>query len=145
MADWIESVFSEFWNVVGGIIGAIIALIYPIIDILSFLVIVFIIDCIIGIFEAKCISREKFTTKKIWNGTVLRMVFSLIVISLLFRLECIYGIGFAGLHKIAGGFFTGVIIISILHNMYKITKWKAILTIVETIKKKMKIKNNTIE
>lgn len=145
MTRWIESVFTDFWNVVGGIIGAIIAYLYPIHDILAFLIIVFIVDFIVGLWASKVLRKEKFSASKVWNGTITRMLFSILIIILLFVWGNIYSLNFAGLHNVAGGFLSGIIIISILQNMYKITKWKVILSIVETIKKKMKIKNDTIE
>lgn len=140
--DWIEQTMSHFCTFITGIFGSIIAYLFPVKDIVNFLVLLFILDFLFGFWAAHKIKQERFIVKKVWDGTIIRMLFSIILIVLLYLWGDLYQTSMEISYKIVGGFISGVVIVSIIQNMYKLTRWSLFVDIIEFAKSRFYIKPN---
>lgn len=140
--DWIEQTISDFCTFITGIFVSVIAYLFPVKDIVNFLVLLFILDFLFGFWVAHKINHERFIVKKVWDGTILRMLFSIVLIILLYLWGDLYQMSMETSYKIVGGFISGVVLVSIIQNMYKLTQWSLFVNIIEFIKSRFYIKPN---
>ena len=80
--------------------------------------------------------------KKVWDGTIIRMLFSIVLIVLLYLWGDLYQTSMETSYKIVGGFISGVVIVSIIQNMYKLTRWSLFIELIEFVKGRFYIKPN---
>lgn len=143
--EWIEQTTSNIWSFLSGVIGSILAFFLPIKDIVNVMVFFFILDVIFGYWAARKLRGERFSAALIWNTTMPRMVLSIIVIMGTYIWENVYyGIG-GNTYKMIGGFISGVLLVSIIQNGYKITEWSVFNQLIEIVKNKLPIKNKEDE
>lgn len=121
-----ETLLKAFIDAIAGLFGIILGYFLPIQDIANFLFIVFIVDMLCGYWAARKIDKEKFSPKKVWNTTVLYMLAAFIIISLLFSWDKTFHQETVPTYMLAGWAFGGLLIASIMKNLYKITNWGVI-------------------
>ena len=136
-----EYFFKDLYIFLVGCFISIIGYMFPVKNIIHLLVIFFILDVFFGFLAAKKIRKEKFSVKIIWENTIPRMLFSIVLISCAYLWDVVYEQEFISTYKIIGWFITGVLFYSIIENGYQITKWSIFIQLKETIKDK--VKNST--
>ena len=116
-------IVNDVWTWISGLLAVTVGFFMPIKDIVHLLILFFAIDVVIGYISARKVEGEKFSTRKIWNTTIPRMILSLTLIVLAFMWDKVYEVSFMSTHYIVGWFISGVLLSSIAKNMYRITKW----------------------
>lgn len=117
--DWV----TNAWNFSVGIAMTLIAQLIPIKNIVHLVLFFFILDVFIGIWKARKIDKLKFNPRVVWEKTAPRVLFSVTLIVILFMWDTVYKQEFIRSYNIAGWFISGLLIASIVENMYKITGW----------------------
>jgi len=141
--EWIENTISNFWVFLTGVLGSLFAYFLPIKDVVNYMVLFFIIDVLVGYWTARKIRGERFKASKIWEATIPRMLLSIILIMGAYIWENVY-YGVAGnTYKIIGGFISGILLVSIAQNGYKLTKWNVFISIVDIIENRFKNEKKT--
>ncbi len=117
--EWLTNVY----NFLGGIIMIILGYLLPIKDLIHFITLLFILDVVIGYWWARKRERAKFKTKIIWNKTMPRWLFSVIILGLLYYWDKVHHQDWVSSYYVGGYFLSGTIIASIVDNALKITGW----------------------
>ncbi len=143
--EWIEHTTSNIWSFLSGVIGSILAYFLPIKDIVNVMIFFFILDVIFGYWAARKLRGERFSAALIWSTTIPRMVLSIIVIMGTYIWENVYYEMGGNTYKMIGGFISGVLLVSIIQNGYKITEWNVFNQLIEIVKSKLLIKNKEDE
>lgn len=134
-----NNTFNDVCSFFSGLFFSIIGFFVPVKNIVHFLLLLFLLDVIFGVWNSKKIKKDKFQPKLIWEKTMPRLLISLIVIICLFIWDTVYSQNLIHTYNIIGWFISGVLIYSIGENAYNITKWQAInvsrLIIWRTVKK----------
>jgi len=95
----------------------------PIKDLVNMVLVIFAIDMVVGWWTARKLRGESFSPKIIWEKTVPRVAFSLLLIVLCFWLDTTCKQNFLPTYNYIGWFISGLVIWSIGENGYKLTKW----------------------
>jgi hypothetical protein len=127
---------APFFKLVTGLAFAVWGYFAPTFDIILALLVFFIADMIFGFLVARKFRGEKFKVKIVWENTIVRLLISVVTILLLFVWDSVFSQDFVSTYNIAGWFISGVVIFSILENMYKLTKWMLIPRLMDLINKK---------
>lgn len=135
--EYIWQWLTNFYNFVGGVIMAFLGYLLPIKDVVNFMMFLFVLDVVFGYLKARKIDKEKFRVRLIWEKTIPRMLFSVIIIAVLFVWDNVHRQSFVESYNIAGWFISGLLIVSVLENMYKITGWTVLPFLSSFIKKKI--------
>ncbi len=123
--SYIYEWLTDAYNFTVGLLMSILGYFLPIKDIMQFMLLLFLADVVFGYLRARKVEKAKFQPKIIWNKTVPRLLFTVIIISLLYRWDSVYEQEFVKTYSIAGWFVSGLLIASIAKNMYDITNWNA--------------------
>lgn len=134
--------FKDTFTTIIGIFTTFIGYLFPIKNIIHLLIIFFIFDVVFGYWAARVIKKERFSVKLIWEHTMPRMAISIIIIICTFMWDKEYHQDVLYTHKIVGWFVSGVLLVSIIDNAYKITKWRAFPQIGKLISTVTKEKTN---
>jgi hypothetical protein len=140
--DWFKNLFLEIWNLVAGLFFTILGYFIPISNIVHALVIIFIVDSFFGYLAARKCRNEKFSKKIIFNTTVFRMLSVIILLSMTYIWDKEFGQGIISTPNAIGWFISGVLIVSISKNMYKILNWKPLENLVEMLTDVLKSKTD---
>lgn len=135
---WIDKMLTEFWALMSGGIMAILSYFTPIKDIVNLMLLLFIVDVIFGFWANRKTRGERFTASKIWETTIPRMTISLILVIAAFLWDYVYGTNGFCTHRVIGGFISGVLLVSIAQNGYKITDWSLFVTIAQIVESQFK-------
>ncbi len=119
--DWLTNVY----HFVGGLVMSLLGYLLPIEGLIQFMTILFITDVIFGYWKARKFDKAKFQARIIWNKTMPRWLFSVVILALLFYWDKLHHQDFINTYYVAGYFLSGVVIMSIAENALKITGWKA--------------------
>jgi len=120
-----------------GAFTAVIGYFLPIRDLVHLVILFFVVDMLFGYWAARKLRGEKFSTKIVWQTTFPRMLISLILILMAFLWDTTCKQEYLPTYNIIGWFISGILIFSIAKNGYKITKWKAFLSIEGVFEKKI--------
>lgn len=112
----------------------------PIKDMVNFMVALFIIDVVIGYITAKKLRKERFQVKIIWEHTMPRLALSLVLTICTYVWDTVYKVEVVSTYAIISWFISGLLIVSIAHNSYKLTKWDAFKTLGTMFERKTKNK-----
>lgn len=115
----------------------------PIKDIMNLLIFFFVLDVFFGYLAARKLRNERFSVKIIWNHTIPRMLVSIVLVTAAYMWDTIYNQDFVKTYKIIGWFISGVLLVSIAMNGYKITKWSIFLFVGHLVGKNLKNKIDT--
>ncbi len=140
--EYIYEWITNAYNTTMGIIMALLGYLLPVKDIMLFMIILFLADVLFGYWRAKKIDRAKFQPKIIWNKTVPRLFITVTIITLLFVWDNVYKQDFVKTYSIAGWFVSGLLIASIIDNMYKITGWDVLAILEGFVKSKIEEKTH---
>lgn len=135
--NYIWNWITDIYNLAGGVVLAILGYFLPIKDIINFMMLLFVVDTIVGYLKSRKINNQRFKARLIWEKTIPRMLFSTIIISLLFLWDEVHNQKFIESYNIAGWFISGLLLVSILDNMYKITGWTVLPFLSSFIKKRI--------
>lgn len=135
--DYIWCWITDTYNFLGGLVMSFFGYLLPIKDVLNFMIVLFVLDVIFGYWKARKIDKQKFIGRLIWEKTIPRMLFSVIIIALLFAWDNIHSQTFVESYNIAGWFISGLLIVSILENMHKITGWNVLPFLSKFLKSKI--------
>jgi len=148
MKDWLIWTLTETWGFITGAVMAALSFFLPVKDIVNLMVLFFFIDVLVGYWANRKTKGETFMPTKFWKVTAPRMLISLVLIISAFMWDYVYYNGEFATHEILGGFISGVLLVSIAQNAYKITDWSLFVTIAGVIesqfvniKKRKKDKN----
>lgn len=122
----ISEILSNFFSAIAGAITVAMSYFLPIKYIVHLLILFFVLDVAFGYWTARKLRGEKFSAKIIWNTTVPRMVLTLVLVLGTFMWDTVYNQEFFSTYKLVGWFISGLLLLSILQNGYKITKWDAL-------------------
>jgi hypothetical protein len=134
--EWFHKIYESFSAFVFSLIMTALGYFLPIRNIVHFILFLFFLDVVFGYWAAHKIKGERFKVKIIWNHTAPRIVFALSVIIGTYIWDCLFE-DYISTYKIAGWFFSGLLLISILENGYYITNWKAFAGIANIVRKKI--------
>jgi hypothetical protein len=137
--SWIHGVLNDFWTFFFSALTAMFSYFLPIKDIVNLMILFFIVDVIFGYWANRKTKGERFNVSKIWETTMPRALISLVLVMLAFMWNDIfYNSSNFATYKLLGGFISGVLLVSIAQNGYKITDWTLFITIAETIESQFK-------
>lgn len=108
---------------IGGVLMSFIGILLPVKDMVLFITILFIIDVAAGFWKARKFYRAKFKACIIWEKTMPRWLFSVIILVILFYWDKIHHQDFVKTYYVGGYFLSGTIIASVAQNALKITGW----------------------
>ncbi len=134
--DW----FTEPHNFIGGIIATVLGYFLPIRNIIHLILLLFVIDVVIGYIKAHKLTGVNFKPKIVWQKTIPRMIFVLILIILTFLWDDVFKQNFVKTYHLIGWFVSGLLIVSIVENMYEITNWHIFTLLGNIIEKHIKTK-----
>ncbi len=134
--------FRDIYTTIFGLLCTFIGYLLPIRNIIHLLIVFFILDVIFGYIAARVVKKQRFSVKIIWEHTMPRMAISIILITCAFLWDKEYHLDIVHTHKIIGWFISGVLLVSIIDNAYKITKWSAFPQLGKLIKDTTKEKTN---
>lgn len=120
---WIRIV----WSIISGAFMTVLGYFLPVKNIIHLLVFFFLLDVIFGYLAARKLRKERFSTKIIWNTTIPRMLFSIVLIAGTFMWDEVYRQTTVSTYTLIGWFISGLLLASIAINMYHITKWDVFL------------------
>ena len=121
--DWIRGIFIDRNSFLYGIVITVVGYFLPVKNVVHIMLLFFILDVAVGYWAAKKLRAEHFNVKIIWGHTMPRITLSFIMIIASFMLDQEYHQELISIHRIVGFFISGVLLISIAKNGYKITKW----------------------
>lgn len=128
------------WETAYGMIGVAIGYFLPIKDMINFIVILFIFDVLFGYLKARAMSGPAFGTPKVtfstaivWKTTMPRLGLSLLLLMLTFQWDTVFNQQVLSTYNTVGWFISGMLIISIGKNGFKITQWKVFNSITELL------------
>lgn len=127
-------------SAIAGILGSIFGYFMPVVDVVSLVFAFFILDMVIGYWAARKTRGEKFSTPKVWNTTVPRLLLSIIIILASFAWDEVFSQTVIQTHRSIGWFISGILLYSIIVNGYKITHWVMFSGVADIIKDKLNIK-----
>ena len=133
----IFGMIDNFWSFLAGCVMAVMGYLLPVKDIVHLLILFFTLDVIFGYWAAKKLRNEKFSVKKIWEHTVPRMLFSMIIVIAAFMWDTTFNQKFVSTYYLIGWWFSGVLLLSIVQNAYKITRWDILPKIGKKLKNKI--------
>ena len=137
--EWLWSIIHDITIMMFGWVIMVIGYFTPIKDVINVVVFFFVVDMWFGYRAAKKLRGESFSKTIIFNTTVPRLLYSVVILMLLFIWDTVFEQSYVSSYKLVGWFLTGVLIASILKNIYKITNWEVIpgigTIIKDTIKK----------
>lgn len=126
---------AQLGEYLGGLLAAIIGYFLPIKDMVNFIILLFLIDVAVGYWTAKKIRGEKFNTQIVWQKTMPRMLISLLIIILTFKWDDTFKQDVLSTYNTVAWFISGILIISIAKNGYKLTRWEVFYQIIGIFKK----------
>lgn len=139
---WFKMLVEDILSFIIAIIVTVFGLLSPIKDIVNLLLFLFFIDVIFGYWAAHKIRNERFKVGIIWTKTIPKMLVSTALIVLTYLWDITYGQGFVSSYKLIGWFISGLLIVSIAENGWKITQWNVLLNISHLIKNKIETATN---
>jgi len=117
-----------------GLFSASIGYFLPVKDIVHLLIFFFIVDVFFGWRKARKLKKMKFSTAVIWNTTMPRMGLSILLIMCAYMWDNTFDQNYVSTYKVIGWFISGVILYSIVANMYVLTNWKVFKDLVQIVK-----------
>lgn len=120
----IGSTGKALWDFFYGLIGFVFGFFLPIKDMVNFVILLFLVDILVGYFTARKIRSERFDPQIIWKKTVPRMTLSILLILLTFLWDTTFEQTILSTYTTVGWFISGILIVSIARNGFKITRWQ---------------------
>ncbi len=114
---------TDFYHFLGGVLMAVFGYLLPVRDLIAFVTLLFIFDVAFGYWKSRKLEKGKFQARIIWNKTMPRWLFSVIILILLFAWDKVHHQDFVKTYYVGGYFLSGTIIASIVENALKITGW----------------------
>lgn len=151
LARAIPDLLVNIKSVFVGMFTSVLGLLLPIKDIVHLILFLFMIDVFFGYWAARKLRKESFSVKLIWSHTIPRMLIALTMVISTYIWDKVYNVNEFSTYKIIGWFISGVLLYSIAHNGYKITKWSVFPNIFTLIKRrieetlKLPFENGTFE
>ena len=136
-----EKIADKTWAYICGAFTSILGYFLPLKNIVTVLMIFFILDVIFGYWNARKNKKQKFQVGIIWNHTIPRMLSSIVLILGAYMWDTTYNQTVVCTYKIIGWFISGMLLYSIAENGYKITKWGIFHKISKQIEKEVKHDN----
>jgi len=133
-----EKIADKTWAYICGAFTSVLGYFLPLKNIVTVLVIFFIVDVIFGCWNAKKNKKERIQVKIIWNHTIPRMLASIVLILGAYMWDTTYSQTTVCTYKLIGWFISGMLLYSIAENGYKITKWGIFNRISKQIGKELK-------
>ena len=141
----IEALGKLIWEVLYGMIGVAIGYFLPIKDMVNFIILLFILDVAFGYWKARIFSGPKFNTPLvkfstaiIWKTTVPRMALSILLLMLTLKWDTTFKQETFSTYNTVGWFISGMLIISIGKNGFKITGWEVFSLLTGLFQNKIK-------
>lgn len=128
------SIFDNVYATMCGLFTASLGYFLPVKNVVHLLIIFFIIDVLFGYLKSHKLFKKKFSTTIIWETTIPRMMVSILLVLCAFSWDKTFGLEYISTYKTIGWFISGVILYSIMVNMYLVTNWKVIRDLIEVVK-----------
>ncbi len=135
--DYLNPAYDRVSQYVAGCAAAFVGYFLPVYDMAKFVVVLFIIDFLVGLWNSKKNSKKKFSGKLFWESVMVRMFLSVMLIMMLYQWDETYSQEYVSTYKIVAWFISGALIWSIAENAYRITKWGVFMQIGKLLKKKI--------
>lgn len=135
IGSWLKDIPTDIWAMFTYFISVTVGYFTPIIDPIILILVLFSVDALAGYLKNKKLFKQEFSKRKIFETTVPRMIAVATFMALLFAWDTTYSQDTIHTYMIVGYFIGGVLLVNIGRNFYKITKWKAFLTIASMIQK----------
>ncbi len=117
--EWLTDVY----HFLGGVLMVFFGYLLPVKDLIAFVTLLFILDVVFGYWKANKLEKSRFQTRIIWDKTMPRWLFSVIILVILFYWDKVHHQDFVKTYYVGGYFLSGTIIASITENALKITGW----------------------
>ncbi len=140
--EYLWSWLTDAYNFTGGMVAGILGYFLPIKNIIHLVLLLFLLDVIIGYIKAHKVDKEKFKPRLIWRKTVPRVLFVIIIIMLLYLWDTVFHQDIVKTYTLVGWFISGLLIVSVVENMYIITNWRGFTAIDRIIKRQILTKTN---
>jgi hypothetical protein len=140
--NWLRTIIEDVFALILSIIITVIGLLTPIKNIVNLLLLLFFIDVVFGYLAAHKLRGECFKVSIIWKKTMPKMLVATALIVLTYLWDITYGQDFVSSYKLIGWFISGLLIVSIAENGWKITQWRPFLSISSIIKGKIETTTN---
>lgn len=141
MMEFIKFIYRSIYGLLDntyamlcGLFSALIGYFLPVKDIVHLLIIFFIIDVFFGWIKARKLKKMKFSTAIIWNTTMPRIGLSILLIMCAYMWDKTFDQNYISTYKVIGWFISGVVLYSIVANMYILTNWRVFKDLVQIIK-----------
>ena len=132
---------DKTYSYICGLFTSILGYFLPLKNIVTVLMIFFILDVAFGYWNARKNKKQKFQVGIIWNHTIPRMLSSIVLILGAYMWDTTYNQTVVCTYKIIGWFISGMLLYSTAENGYKITKWGIFHKISKQIEKEVKHDN----
>lgn len=133
----LKALFDSVNKVVSGVFASALGYFLPIKDMVHVIIIFFVIDMLVGWWAAHTCRGESFSKTIVFNTTIPRMLISILLEMILYTWDTTFNQTMFSTYRVVGWYISGVLILSIIKNGYKATKWKVIPKIGDIIKEEL--------
>lgn len=141
IASILNELFNDVYNLVVGAIFSLFGYFSPIRETMHILFFFFLLDVIFGYLVARKVRGEKWQPKIIWEKTIIKMLVASLMVITAHLLDQIAPSSYLTIREFVGWFISGVVLSSVWENFHTLTKWKIVVKLNETLKEKLKFKN----
>lgn len=138
MVKDISTAGKALWEFFYGLLGVVFGFFLPIKDMVNFVILLFLVDIIVGYITAHKIRGEHFKPEIIWKKTVPRMTLSVVLIILTYLWDTTFEQTILSTYTTTGWFISGMLIVSIARNGFKITRWQVFESLTGVFHEKIK-------
>ena len=137
----LNELFNDVYNLVVGAIFSLFGYLSPIRETMHILFFFFLLDVIFGYLVARKTRGEKWQPKIIWEKTIIKMLVASLMVITAHLLDQIAPSSILTIREFVGWFISGIVLSSVWENFHTLTKWKIVVRLNETLKKKLKFEN----
>jgi len=120
-----------------GMFFSVIGYFLPIKDLTHMVIVIFLIDTAVGYWTARKLRKESFNPKIVWDKTIPRMAFSVLLLTLTYWWDTTCNQDYLHTYAVIAWGISGLLIYSIAKNGYKLTKWNGLRLLGEAVEHKI--------
>lgn len=132
---WLGNAIQDICTCVCGLLAVAVGYFLPIKDMVHLVLILFLVDVIFGFWAARKLRKESFNPAIIWGKTIPRAAISVIIIMCTMAWDTTFGQDYVSTSGFIAWFISGIIIVSIAKNGYRITNWRVFQVVEDVVKR----------
>lgn len=129
---------KALWEFFYGLLGVVFGFLLPIKDMVNFVLLLFFVDIVVGYVTANKIRGEHFKPELIWRKTIPRLTLSVVLIILTYLWDTTFQQTILSTYTTTGWFISGILIVSIARNGFKLTRWQVFESLTGLFHEKIK-------